>query len=177
MKKLNEGETLERAALKSGMSENTARRYREGASRKGRRPGRTYRTRPDPFEGVWLDLEKMLEAAPGLEAKTIFERLLERPDGEFTEGELRTLQGKIRRWRAEHGPQKEVMFPQDHRPGGAGKSDYTSMNDLRITIDGERFDHLVYHFVLPYSRWETGMVCFSESFETLIAGFQGAVVE
>jgi transposase len=177
MKKLNEGETLERAALKSGMSENTARRYREGASRKGRRPGRTYRTRPDPFEGVWLDVEKMLEAAPGLEAKTIFERLLERPDGEFTEGQLRTLQRKIRRWRAEHGPQKEVMFPQEHRPGEYAQSDYTSMNDLRITIDGERFDHLVYHFVLPYSRWETGMVCFSESFETLIAGFQRAVVE
>jgi len=177
MKKLNEGETLERAALKSGMSENTARRYRKGATRKGARPARAYRTRQDPFEAVWLEVEKMLEAAPGLEAKTIFERLLERPEGEFTEGQLRTLQRKIRRWRAEHGPQKEVMFPQEHRPGEYGQSDYTSMNDLRVTIDGERFDHLVYHFVLPYSRWETGMVCFSESFETLIAGFQGAVAE
>jgi len=177
MKKLNEGETLERAALKSGMSENTARRYREGATRKGRRPARAYRTRQDPFEGVWLDVEKMLEAAPGLEAKTIFERLLERPEGEFTEGQLRTLQRKIRRWRAEHGPQKEVMFPQEHRPGEYAQSDFTSMNDLKITIEGERFDHLVYHLVLPYSRWETGMVCFSESFETLIAGFQRAVGE
>jgi transposase len=177
MKKLNEGETLERAALRSGMSETTARRYRKGATRKGARPARAYRTRSDPFEGVWLEVEKMLEAAPGLEAKTIFERLLERPDGEFTEGQLRTLQRKIRRWRAEHGPQKEVMFPQEHRPGEYGQSDYTSMNELKITIDGERFDHLVYHFVLPYSRWETGMVCFSESFETLIAGFQGAVAE
>jgi len=177
MKKLNEGETLERAALKSGMSENTARRYRKGATRKGARPARAYRTRQDPFEGVWLEVEKMLEVAPGLEAKTIFERLLERPDGEFTEGQLRTLQRKIRRWRAEHGPQKEVMFPQEHRPGEYAQSDYTSMNDLKITIEGERFDHLVYHFVLPYSRWETGMVCFSESFETLIAGFQRAVGE
>lgn len=177
MKKLNEGETLERAALKSGMSENTARRYRKGATRKGARPARAYRTRQDPFEGVWLEVEKMLEVAPGLEAKTIFERLLERPDGEYSEGQLRTLQRKIRRWRAEHGPQKEVMFPQEHRPGEYAQSDYTSMNELRITIDGERFEHLVYHFVLPYSRWETGMVCFSESFETLIAGFQGAVGE
>ncbi len=177
MKKLNEGETLERAALKSGMSENTARRYRKGATRKGARPARAYRTRQDPFEAVWLDVEKMLEAAPGLEAKTIFERLLERPDGEFTEGQLRTLQRKIRRWRAEHGPQKEVMFPQEHRPGEYAQSDYTSMNDLKITIEGERFDHLVYHLVLPYSRWETGMVCFSESFETLMAGFQRAVGE
>jgi transposase len=177
MKELNEGETLERAALKSGMSENTARRYRKGAAPKGRRPGRTYRTRPDPFEAVWPEVEKMLEAAPGLEGKTIFARLLERPDAEFSEGQLRTLQRKIRRWRAEYGPQKEVMFPQEHRAGEYGQSDFTSMNDLGITIGGERFDHLLYHFVLPYSRWETGMVCFSESFETLIAGFQRAVGE
>ncbi len=177
MKELNEGETLERAALKSGMSENTARRYRKGAVSKGRRPPRTYRTRPDPFETVWSEVEKMLETAPGLEARTIMVRLLERPDSTFSEGQLRTLQRKIRRWRAEHGPQKEVMFPQQHRPGEYGQSDFTSMNDLGITIGGEKFDHLLYHFVLPYSRWETGMVCFSESFETLIAGFQRAVGE
>lgn len=177
MKELNEGETLERAALKSAMSENTARRYRRGAAAKGARPQRAYRTRPDPFEAVWPEVEKMLEAAPGLESKTIFVRLLERPDASFTEGQLRTLQRKIRRWRVEHGPQKEVMFPQEHRPGEYAQSDFTSMNDLGITIEGEPFDHLVYHFVLPYSRWETGMVCFSESFETLIAGFQRAVAE
>lgn len=177
MKELNEGETLERAALKSAMSENTARRYREGAAPKGARPQRAYRTRPDPFEAVWPEVERMLDAAPGLESKTIFARLLERPDASFTEGQLRTLQRKIRRWRVEHGPQKEVMFPQEHRPGEYAQSDFTSMNDLGITIEGEPFDHLVYHFVLPYSRWETGMVCFSESFETLIAGFQRAVAE
>jgi transposase len=177
MKELNEGETLERSALKSAMSENTARRYREGAAPKGGRPQRAYRTRPDPFEAVWPEVAKMLEAAPGLESKTIFARLLERPDASFTEGQLRTLQRKIRRWRVEHGPHKEVMFPQKHRPGEYAQSDFTSMNDLGIRIGNEPFDHLVYHFVLPYSRWETGMVCFSESFETLIAGFQRAVAE
>lgn len=177
MKELNKGETLERAALKSGMSENTARRYREGAARKGARPIRAYRTRTDPFKAVWPEVEAMLEAAPGLEAKTIFERLRERPEASFTEGQLRTLQRKIRRWRAVRGPQKEVMFPQQHRPGEYGQSDYTSMNDLAITIGGEPFEHLLYHFVLPYSRWETGMVCFSESYESLIGGFQRAVGE
>jgi transposase len=177
MKELKEGKTLDHATLKSAMSENTGRRYRKGAPRKGRRAARTYRTRVDPFEGVWPEVEKMLEAAPGLEAKTIFARLVERPDSTYTEGQLRTLQRKIRRWRAEHGPHKEVMFPQEHRPGEYGQSDFTSMNDLGITIEGEPFDHLVYHFVLPYSRWETGMVCFSESFETLIGGFQRAVAE
>lgn len=177
MKELKQGQTLERAAMRSAMSETTARRYREGAPRKGSRPTRTYRTRADPFEMVWPQVEKMLEAAPGLEAKTIFERLLERPEASFTEGQLRTLQRKIRRWRAQHGPHKEVMFPQQHRPGEYGQSDFTSMNDLGITISGEPFDHLLYHFVLPYSRWETGMVCFSETFESLISGFQRAVGE
>jgi transposase len=177
MKELHEGETLERAALKSGMSENTARRYRDGGAMKATRAVRTYRTRPDPFEAVWPEVEKMLEAAPGLESKTIFGLLLERPDSTFTDGQLRTLQRRIRRWRAEHGPEKEVMFPQQHRPGEYGQSDFTSMNDLSITIGGEEFDHLVYHFVLPYSQWETGMICFSESFETLIAGYQRAVAE
>jgi transposase len=177
MKELNEGETLERAALKSAMSEKTARRYREGAPRKGALPRRAYRTRVDPFEAVWAEVEALLEAAPGLEAKTIFERLQERPEVSFTEGQLRTLQRKIRRWRAVRGPQKEVMFPQQHRPGEYGQSDFTSMNDLGITIGGEPFEHLLYHFVLPYSRWETGMVCFSETYESLIAGFQRAVGE
>lgn len=177
MKELHEGKTLERAALKSGMSENTARRYRDGGAMKSTRAERTYRTRLDPFEAVWPEVEKMLEAAPGLESKTIFGLLLERPDSTFTDGQLRTLQRKIRRWRVEHGPEKEVMFPQKHRPGEYGQSDFTSMNDLSITIGGEEFDHLVYHFVLPYSQWETGMVCFSESFETLIAGYQRAVAE
>src|SRR6266446_1473725 len=177
MKELNKGKTLAVAAAKSGITENTARRYRDGVTRKRGRAARTYRTRADPFEAVWGEVEKMLEAAPGLEAKTIFELLLERRDVEFTEGQLRTLQRKIRRWRAGHGPHKEVMFPQEHRPGEYGQSDFTSMNDLGITIEGEVFDHLVYHFVLPYSRWETGIVCFSESFETLIAGFQRSVEE
>lgn len=177
MKELHEGETLERAALRSGMSENTARRYREGAAPKGMRAARSYRTRTDPFAEVWGEVEKMLEAAPGLEGKTIMARLLERPETTFSEGQLRTLQRRIKRWRAEHGPHKEVMFPQEHRPGEYAQSDFTSMNDLGITVGDEPFDHLVYHFVLPYSRWETGMVCFSESFETLIAGFQRAVGE
>lgn len=177
MRELNEGETLERAAMKTGMSENTARRYREGAKAKSGRSPRTYRTRTDPFAAVWPEVEKMLEAAPGLEGKTILARLCERPDSAFTDGQLRTLQRKIKRWRAEHGPHKEVMFPQQHRAGEYGQSDFTSMNELGITIGGEAFEHLVYHFVLPYSQWETGMVCFSESFETLIGGFQRAVAE
>lgn len=175
MKELNEGVTLAKASMRSGMSENTGRRYRRGAVRKGRRPDREYRTRIDPFAMVWAQVVAMLEIAPGLEAKTIFERLCEREDVSFTEGQLRTLQRRIKTWRAVHGLDKEVMFAQEHRPGEYAQSDFTSMKDLGITIGGEPFDHLLYHFVLPYSNWETGMICFSETFEALIAGFQRGV--
>lgn len=177
MKELSEGATLEKAALRADMSENTARRYRNGAAPQGSRPGRKHRTRKDPFEELWPEIEAMLEGAPGLEAKTIMEHLLEREDAGIHEGQLRTLQRRVRRWRAEHGPQKEVMFPQEHRPGEAGQSDFTSMNELGITIGGEKFDHLLYHFVLPYSNWEYVAISFSETYEALLGGFQGAVRE
>lgn len=138
---------------------------------------RQYRTRLDPFAEVWPEIEGMLEQAPGLEAVTIFELLRGRPELSFSDGQLRTLQRRIRRWRALQGPEREVMFAQEHRPGEYAQSDFTSMTELGICLGGEPFDHLVFHFVLPYSNWETGGICFSESFEALIGGFQAAVWE
>jgi transposase len=174
---LGKGESLSSAALRSGMSDNTARRYRVGGLPGQRKSPRQYRTRPDPFVAVWPEIEAMLEQAPGLEAVTIFEVLRGRTELSFSDGQLRTLQRRIRRWRASKGPEREVMFAQEHRPGEYGQSDFTSLNELGICLGGERFDHLLYHFVLPYSNWETGRICFSESFEALIGGFQAAVWE
>jgi transposase len=174
---LGKGEPLATAALRSGMSENTARRYRLGVLPRQSRQPREYRTRPDPFAAVWPEIEAMLEQAAGLEAVTIFEALRRRPELSFADGQLRTLQRKIRRWRASRGPEREVMFPQEHRAGEAAQSDFTAMSGLGITLGGEPFDHLFYHFVLPYSNWETGQICASESFEALIGGFQAAVWE
>jgi hypothetical protein len=114
---LGKGESLSSAALRSGMSENTARRYRVGALPGQRKVLRQYRTRPDPFVGVWAEIEGMLEQAPGLEAVTIFELLRGRPELSFSDGQLRTLQRRIRRWRASQGPEREVMLAQEHRPG------------------------------------------------------------
>src|SRR5215207_9219434 len=159
---LGKGESLSSAALRSGMSDNTARRYRVGGLPGQRKSPRQYRTRPDPFVAVW----------PEMEAVTIFEVLRGRAELSFSDGQLRTLQRRSRRWRASKGPEREVMFAQEHRPGEYGQSDFTSMNELGICLGGERFDHLFFHFVLPYSNWETGGICFSESFEALIGGFQ-----
>lgn len=177
MKELQSGRTLEDAAVRAGMSEVTARRYRDGAPIRGQREGRQYRTRGNPFAAVWPEITAMLEQGPGLEAKTIFELLESRSDLDLQPGQLRTLQRHIRAWRRATCQEKEVMFPQEHRPGEAAQSDFTSMNDLGVTLGGEAFEHLCYHFVLPYSNWEWAMVCFAESFETLTEGFQRAVTD
>lgn len=174
---LGRNETLSTAALRSGMSENTARKWASGGLPSQSRRPRAYRTRTDPFEAVWGEVERLLEGAPGLEAVSIFEALRARPELVFSDGQVRTLQRRIRRWRASKGPAREVMFPQEHRAGEAAQSDFTSMNDLRVTISGEPFDHLFFHFMLPYSNWETGGICFSETFEALISGLQSALWE
>src|SRR5712692_680386 len=92
MKELIRGEPLVRAAMRSGMSENTAGLYRDEPGRGRRREARGYRTRPDPFTGVWPEVEELLERAPGLSARTIFEVLCGREGCEFSEGQLRSLQ-------------------------------------------------------------------------------------
>ena len=176
MEFLGKGKPLYVAATRSGMTEKTARKYR-GLGGVPQRTARTYRTRKDPFEAVWPEVETLLETSPGLEAVTIFETLRQREGMTFSDGQLRTLQRRIRRWRASRGPEKEVMFPQEHRPGEAGQSDFTDMRELEVKIGGEPFDHLLYHFVLPYSNWEWASVCFTESFESLVSGLQGAIWE
>jgi len=170
--------TLATAAAKAGMDEKTARKYR----RLKRLPSEvkvehTWRTREDPFAEVWEEVKEKLEINPGLEAKTLFEDLQRRYPGRFADGQLRTLQRRVKAWRALEGPPKEVFFPQVHKPGQLCQSDFTYMKSVGVTIQGQPFDHLVYHFVLTYSNWETGTICFSESFECLSEGLQNALWE
>jgi len=164
------------AAAKVDMDEKTARKYRRSDKLPSElRVDHVWRTRDDPFVDVWEEVKGNLRVNPGLEAKTLFEDLQRRYHGQFADGQLRTLQRRIRAWRALEGPPKEVFFPQVHRPGELCQSDFTSMGALGITIQGQSFEHLIYHFVLTYSNWETGAICFSESFETLSEGLQNAL--
>jgi hypothetical protein len=168
--------TIIRAARLTDMDEKTARKYREV----GKLPSEiakphTWTTRPNPFEGVWDEVRELLDGNSGLQAKTIFAELQRRYPGRFADSQLRTLQRHIKSWRATSGPPKEVFFTQVHEPGRLGASDFTAMNELNVTIQGQRFDHLVYHFVLTYSNWETATICFSESFESLSEGLQNAL--
>lgn len=165
-------------AAKAGMDAKTARKYR----RLGRLPSELpaqprWRTRTDPFAEVWEEVERLLEINPGLEAKTVFEYLQRRQPGRFQDGQLRTLQRRVKVWRATEGPAKEVFFAQQHSPGRLGASDFTHMEELGVRIQGQSFAHLIYHFVLTYSNWETGTVCYSESFESLCEGLQNALWE
>jgi hypothetical protein len=110
-----------------------------------------------------------------LEAKTIFEYLQRAKPGKYHNGQLRTLQRRIKAWKALYGPSKEIFFSQLYDPGQWACSDFTSMNKLNITIAQQPFEHLFYHFVLCYSNWQAGRICFSESFESLSLGIQDAL--
>lgn len=163
-------------AAQSGMSEPTARKYvRSGMLPSATRKSHTWRTREDCFEAVWPELRTFLEANPGLEAKTLFDYLQRQHPGRFQDGQLRTLQRRVKRWRALEGPDREVYFLQRHKAGALCQSDFTRMGSLGVTIGHEPFEHMVYHFVLAYSGWETCTLCFSESFESLSVGFQNAL--
>ncbi len=164
------------AASKAGMDEKTARKWAAGGklpSQVG--PERTWRTRPDPFGEVWGEVERILRRAPGVEAKAVFEYLNRETPGRFEEGQLRTLQRRIKVWKATEGLAKEVMFAQRHPPGAQCQSDFTRMGDLSVTIRREPLDHMLYHFVLTRSNWEDATVCHGESFESLTAGLQNAL--
>ena len=170
--------TQELAAAKAGMDTKTARKYlASGKLPSEEPPERTWRTRPDPFEDVWKEIQEQIDVEPGLEAKTIFEALQRKYPGQFADGQLRTLQRHLKRWRATEGPGREVFFAQQHVPGRLGQSDFTHMNELAITIGGQSFPHLLFHFVLTYSNWEDATLCYSESFESLSEGLQNALWE
>jgi hypothetical protein len=179
LKKLSNSEqNQEVAASKAGMDPKTARKYLAlNLLPSELKEERHWRTREDPFGDVWEQVRQQIEESPGLEAKTLFEWLQREYPGRFVDGQIRTLQRRIKVWRATEGPTQEVYFGQRHEPGRLGASDFTHMTSLGITVSGQTLEHLVYHFVLTYSNWETGTICYSESFESLSEGWQNAVWE
>jgi len=178
MKEMAKSGRIGLSAQRSGMSENTARKY----LRKKKLPSelkepRDWRTRKDPFAKDWEWMAEKLELLPGLQAKTLFGALLKRSPGEYQEGQLRTLQRRVRRWRGLKGPEKEVFFPQEHRAGERLQTDWTVCDKLKVTIGGEEYPHKICHSVLPYSNWESGVVCRSEGFLSLKKGLQEALMK
>jgi hypothetical protein len=175
-KGFHQGASLHTAAMKAGMDRKTARKYRDLGQlpSEASRP-RRYRTRPDPLVDVWPRLEALLLREPQLQANTLLGWLQRELPTHDWQRSRRTLERRVRAWKAQHGPAKEVFFAQHHEPGRLGASDFTHMDALAVTIQGQPFPHLLYHFVLTASNWEHVTLCFSESFASLSEGLQNAL--
>jgi len=110
------------AAAKAGFSERTARRIDKG-EHKTMPLARQYRTRKDPFNGLFeRHIVPLLEDDPALLPITLFDVLLEKSPDNIEQSHLRTLQRRVKKWRVQHGPEQEVMFQQRHSPGEMGIS-------------------------------------------------------
>lgn len=134
------------------------------------------RRRPDPLADIFdAEIVPMLKASPGLRAVAIFEEMQRRhPD--LSPGVRRTMERRIRAWRAVHGEDQEVIFRQTHKPGKMGLSDFTDMADLGVTIAGGVLDHRLYHFRLVWSGFEHAHVILGgESYVALAQGLQNAL--
>lgn len=172
------GATQVVAAARAGISERSARRYQidptlpsQGPPRSGRR------TRIDPLVDVWdAEIVPLLVQHPHLRATTILEQLHRDHPGRFEESVLRTLQRRVAQWRAISGPERELIFRQDHPPGWQALSDFTDARVLEVTIAGAPFAHILYHFWLAFSGWQyVKVIQGGESFTALTEGLQEAL--
>jgi transposase InsO family protein len=164
------------AAAKSGFSGASAYRLEKDPRLPSDKKPTRQRRRPDPLLAVWdSEIVPLLKAAPGLRAVAIFEEMSRRHP-ELGQGVRRTLERRVRAWRALDGPEQEVMFRQVHEPGRMGLSDFTDMGDLAITVAGQALDHRLYHFRLVYSGFEHAHVVLGgESYVALAEGLQNAL--
>ena len=167
----------ETAAAKVGISVSSARRIESQVALPSQRPARHWRTRSDPLAQVWeSEVIPMLEGAPALMAITVLEELQRRHPGQFTDSLLRTLQRRVRQWRALNGQEREIYFAQEHPPGRLGLSDFTVCDELEVRIDGQALPHRLYQFTFAHSGWRHARLTLGgESFQALTAGLQQAL--
>jgi hypothetical protein len=164
------------AAAKAGFSASTAYRFEEDARLPSHKKAPRGRRRADPLAAVWEgEIVPLLKRAPGLRPIAVFDEIRRRHP-EIGAGIRRTLERRIRAWRALNGPDQEVMFRQEQVPGRLGLSDFTDMGELGVTIAGVALDHRLYHFRLAFSGWEHAHVVLGgESFVALAEGLQNAL--
>ena len=164
------------AAAKASISIATAYRIDKDPRLPSQRKAPRERRRPDPLGDIFkAEVVPMLQASPGLRSVAIFEEMIRRHP-ELGGGIRRTLERRIRSWRAIHGAEREIIFRQVHEPGRMGLSDFTDMGEAGIAIAGAALDHRLYHFRLAYSGFEHAHVVLGgESFVALAEGLQNAL--
>ncbi len=164
------------SAMKAGMTRKTAGKYlNQDNPMEQRQMPHTWRTREDPLKEIWPKALEMLGNAPELEAKALFEHLLPKVVGVLEEKHLRTFQRRVKSWRLAQGPDKEVFFTQNHKPGDVLAVDWTDMGGLGITIQGRALAHKLFHAVLPYSNWEWAVRAHSESSLSMRSGLKATL--
>lgn len=164
------------AAYIADISERTGQRIDAGKHRPNRGTVKSVPPSRDPLADVWQrELEPMLRREPRLKPMTLFEYLQEQYPGQYPQV-LRTLQRRVRTWKAVHGPSPEVMFELRHEAGMMGLSDFTTLKEVGVTIAGKPFEHLLYHYRLAYSGWQYAQIIQGgESFVALSEGLQNAL--
>jgi transposase len=172
----NQGKTISMSAMKAGMSRKTAGKYlQQDNAMEQQKVAHTWRTRKDPLEEIWPEALAMLRDAPELEAKALFEHLAHKCGDKIKAGLLRTFQRRVRSWRLAEGPEKEIFFTQDQKPGKTLAVDWTDMGGVGVTVEGKILAHKLFHAVLPYSNWEWAIRAKSESSLSLRGGLKATL--
>ena len=160
------------ASAKAGISERSGRDIEHNKNKRQAGKERTWATRENPFADVWeLEIVPLLQQGV-YQATVVLDELQKKYVGRFGNSVLRSLQRKVKKWRALYGKEKPVIFLQEHEPGELGVSDFTHPKDIVVTINNKPFEHIFYHFRLPYSGWNY-MQVFQGSGEPYTAFAQG----
>src|ERR1700733_8781117 len=164
------------AAAQAAISLRTAYRIENDPHLPSQTPTPRGRRRPDPLIAIFdSEIVPMLEAAPGLRPIGIFEEM-QRRHPELPDGVRRTMERRIRQWRALNGQDRDVIFRQVQEPGRMGLSDFTEMRDLAVRGSGVELDHRLYHFRLACSGFEhVHVILGGESYVALAEGLQNAL--
>jgi hypothetical protein len=170
------GHSRQTSAAKAGISRRTAQRIESGTHRPKRGRPRDWKTRQCPLDGHWeADLLPMLEREPRLTPITLFEALQELHPGQYDD-KIRTVERRVKDWKAQHGKPKEVMFKIQHEPGVMGLSDFTHLKGVTVTVRKQPFQHILYHYRLAFSGWQyVQVIQGGESFVGLSQGLQNAL--
>jgi hypothetical protein len=173
---LHRTHTRETAAVRAGFSASTGARLDADPRMPSQKRTPRARRRPDPLAAYWeSEIVPMLLISPGVRPVTVLREMQRRHAG-FSDDLRRTLERRIRLWQALHGPEREVIFRQEHPPGQQGLSDFTDAAELGVNIAGVPLDHRLYHFRLAFSGWEyASVVLGGESFVALAEGLQNAL--
>ena len=164
------------ASAKAGFSTSTGYRIESDPRPPSQKRKPRGRRRPDPLAGIFEEeIVPLLEASPGLRAVALYEEMMRRHP-ELHPGVRRTLERRVRAWKAKHGPDQEIIFRQKHEPGRRGLSDFTDATGLGVTVADKPLAHKLYHFRLEYSGFcHAAVVLGGESFVALAEGLQDAL--